>query len=240
MHPLFYLVAFFAIITASFFPFLIITVLILVHEFGHSLMVYLFGGEVIKILIYPLGGISKFSTSFNIPLVKEFIILLFGPLFQIIAWYLLITLFPEKEMLISSYHYGILFFNLLPIYPLDGGKVLCLFFHRIFSYRFSFYFTFVIGYLLVLSFLIFTYFHFSFNVIFLSIFLLVKLTKEYRQIPYFYERFLLERYLNHYFFKKSKILNSSSDFQRGYHHLIKHGELYYLEEEYLEKKYKSY
>ena len=130
MHPLFYLVAFFAIITASFFPFLIITVLILVHEFGHSLMVYLFGGEVIKILIYPLGGISKFSTSFNISLVKEFIILLFGPLFQIIAWYLLITLFPEKEMLISSYHYGILFFNLLPIYPLDGGKFLCLFFHN--------------------------------------------------------------------------------------------------------------
>ena len=86
-------------------------------------MAYLLGGKIYKILIYPLGGISKFSTSYNISLFKEFIILLFGPLFQILGWLLLIHLFPEKEVLISTYHYGILFFNLLPIYPLYGSKI---------------------------------------------------------------------------------------------------------------------
>lgn len=202
-------------------------------------MVYLLGGEIHKILIYPLGGISKFSTSYNISLVKELIILVFGPLFQILGWLLLIHLFPEKEILISTYHYGILFFNLLPIYPLDGGKLLCLIFHTVCSYKKAFYFTFCIGYLLLFCFLVFTVFSFSLNVFFLSIFLLVKLTREYQQIPYFYERFLLERYLNHYCFKKSKLIKNTDNFYRGYRHLIKEGDFYYLEDEYLEKKYKS-
>lgn len=202
-------------------------------------MVYLLGGEIHKILIYPLGGISKFSTSYNISLVKELIILIFGPLFQILGWFLLIYLFPEKEILISTYHYGILFFNLLPIYPLDGGKLLCLIFHTVCSYKKAFYFTFCIGYLLLFCFLVFTVFSFSLNVFFLSIFLLVKLTREYQQIPYFYERFLLERYLNHYCFKKSKLIKNTDNFYRGYRHLIKEGDFYYLEDEYLEKKYKS-
>lgn len=216
-----------------------ITFLIVIHEIGHFLMVYLLGGEIHKILIYPLGGISKFSTSYNISLVKELIILIFGPLFQILGWLLLIHLFPEKEILISTYHYGILFFNLLPIYPLDGGKLLCLIFHTVCSYKKAFYFTFCIGYLLLFCFLVFTVFSFSLNVFFLSIFLLVKLTREYQQIPYFYERFLLERYLNHYFFKKSKLIKNTDNFYRGYRHLIKEGDFYYLEDEYLEKKYKS-
>ena len=202
-------------------------------------MVYLLGGEIHKILIYPLGGISKFSTSYNISLVKELIILVFGPLFQILGWFLLIHLFPEKEILISTYHYGILFFNLLPIYPLDGGKLLCLIFHTVCSYKKAFYFTFCIGYLLLFCFLVFTVFSFSLIVFFLSIFLLVKLTREYQQIPYFYERFLLERYLNHYCFKKSKLIKNTDNFYRGYRHLIKEGDFYYLEDEYLEKKYKS-
>ena len=202
-------------------------------------MVYLLGGEIHKILIYPLGGISKFSTSYNISLVKELIILVFGPLFQILGWFLLIHLFPEKEILISTYHYGILFFNLLPIYPLDGGKLLCLIFHTVCSYKKAFYFTFCIGYLLLFCFLVFTVFSFSLIFFFLSIFLLVKLTREYQQIPYFYERFLLERYLNHYCFKKSKLIKNTDNFYRGYRHLIKEGDFYYLEDEYLEKKYKS-
>ena len=83
--------------TASFFSFFVITFLIVVHELGHFLMAWICGARVEKILIYPLGGISKFSTSFNISLVKEFLILLLGPLFQFIACYFLLVLFPDKE-----------------------------------------------------------------------------------------------------------------------------------------------
>ena len=58
-------------------------------------------------------------------------------------------------------------------------------------------------------------------------------------MPYFYEKFLLERYLNHYVFKKSKLVLNTNRFYRGYRHLVKVGDNYYLEKEYLEKKYKK-
>lgn len=202
-------------------------------------MALLCGGRVEKILIYPLGGISKFSTSFNISLTKEFLILVFGPLFQFIAWYFLLLLFPDKEILISSYHFGILFFNMLPVYPLDGGKLLCLLCHHFFSYKKAFYFTFIFSYLLLFVFLYYYFVSFSFNVLLLCVFLFIKLSSEVKQIPYYYEKFLLERYLMHYRFRKSKIIYSSDEFQRSHRHLIKVGDKYYVEKEYLEKKYKN-
>lgn len=202
-------------------------------------MAYLCGGKVLKILIYPLGGISRFSTSFNISLTKEFIILIFGPIFQILACLFLVSVFPDERTLISTYHFGILFFNLLPIYPLDGGKFLCLFFHFFSSYKTAFYITIFCGYCLLFCFAYFYFVSFSFNVLFLIVFLFIKLCGELKKIPYYYEKFLLERYLNYYYFHKSKIVDSLDKFQRGYRHLIKKGDIYYTEKEYLEKKYKN-
>lgn len=202
-------------------------------------MAYFCGAKVLKILVYPLGGISKFSISYNISIWREFLILIFGPIFQILAWLFLVFLFPDKNTLITMYHLGILFFNLLPIYPLDGGKLLCLFFHLFVPYKRAFYFTILFGYFLLFCFCYFYFISFSFNILFLVIFLFIKLCQEFKQISYYYEKFLLERYLNHYNFHKSKVVDSLNNFQRGYRHLIKQNGVYYLEQEYLEKKYKS-
>lgn len=202
-------------------------------------MAYFCGAKVLKILIYPLGGISKFSTSFNISLFREFIILIFGPLFQIFGWFILITVFPEKVILISAYHYGILFFNLLPIYPLDGGKILCLFFHRFLPYKRAYYFTFLLSYLCLLFILYFYFVSLSFNLLFIFVFLTYKLIKEINQLEFTFHRFLMERYLRCFHFHKSKIVHSYNQFQRSYHHLIISDGCYYTEKEYLEKNFKK-
>ena len=45
--------------------------------------------------------------------------------------------------------------------------------------------------------------------------------------------------LNDYFFKMSKLIKYTDNFYRGDRHFIIEGDFYYLEDEYLEKKYKS-
>ena len=103
----------------------------------------------IKIYLYPLGGISKFNMDQNISLLKEFLILIFGPIFQIFAYLLLKRLLPQYENIIIVYHYSILIFNLLPIYPLDGGKLVNLFLSSVFSFKISYYLSIAISYLFV-------------------------------------------------------------------------------------------
>ena len=108
---------------ASFRLIFYIFFLIIIHELGHFIIAKLFSIELDKIYIYPLGGIAKFYIPYNYSRIKELIILINGPIFQEIAKHVLVSLFPQHINMISTYHYGILIFNLLPIYPLDGGKI---------------------------------------------------------------------------------------------------------------------
>ena len=68
--------------------------LIIVHEFGHLLMAKHYKWNTDKIYIYPLGGITKFDVIINKPLKEELLIMLMGPIFQVVYFYLLTFLFP--------------------------------------------------------------------------------------------------------------------------------------------------
>ena len=63
---------------------------------------------------------------------------------------------------------------------------------------------------------------------------------EYRRVNYLYEKFLLERYLKKYKFKKSIVVDDIKKFRRDRRHLVKQNDVYYLENEILQKKYKKY
>ena len=197
------------------------------------------GIEVDKIIIYPLGGISKFKLTLNISPEKEMLILIMGPLSQFIAYLILMHIFPYDIVLIKKYHYGILFFNLLPIYPLDGGKFINIVLSLRLSFKESLLLSIIISYITITLVLAINHTNIQLNLILMIAFLIYKVTKEYRQIDFIYQKFILERYLYKYKFKKGIIINNPGKFHRNKRHLLKLNDKYYLEEEYLEKIYKK-
>lgn len=234
-----YLFACMAILTASFIPFFIITVLIIIHELGHFIAAKAMNIEVKKIYLYPFGGISKFYLPLNTEIKKETFILAMGPIFQIIAKELLLFILPKYKEMILIYHYGILFFNLLPIYPLDGGKLLNLLLSKFIAYKKSLNISIIISYLTIIVVFLINIKNINLNLCIIVVFLIYKVTKEKRQINYFYEKFLLERYLGQYNFKKSKLIQNKDEFYRNKRHLLKIDEKYYLEKDFLAKIYKK-
>lgn len=175
----------------------------------------------------------------NISPLKEFLVLISGPITQNIAYILLINIFKSDKELILIYHISLLVFNLLPIYPLDGGKLLNLLFNRMLPYKHSLKLTIKISYILVLIiFLIQT--NIKLNIIIMSLFLLIVIHKEELKIEYTYNKFLLERSLYNFNFKKKKIIKSINNFYRNRLHIIKECDKYYLEKNFLEKKYKNF
>lgn len=150
---------------------LIYSVMIL-HEFAHLLSAKLLNLGVSKIVLYPFGVNLKISREVTLSLSEEIILYLSGPLVNI-----LLALFCSVTKNFGNFYCNNLILagiNLLPILPLDGGKLA----HSVLSSQ--------IGYkksLCVLKFVsvflfatfvfcIFSYSVFSLNNIIFSIFLL--------------------------------------------------------------------
>ncbi len=223
---------------ASFKELWIIITLIVIHELGHVLLATIEKVKVEKIIFYPLGGITKFKMKLNISPIKELKILCAGPLFQCIAYLLLLKIIPNMKEQIMNYHKNILIFNLLPMYPLDGGRIMKIILDEFIPFQRSMKWTIRISYIVLLIFFFYTNTQ-KLNTVVMLVFMIILIKKEDSKKKIFYEKFLLERYLDELSFKKSTIITNINDFYRNRRHLIKEGNHYYLEKEYLEKKYQK-
>ena len=85
--------------------------------------------KVKEINIYMFGGVTILNGDLNLPIYKEVLFLVMGPLSQILFVLLIKLLYTigyvnaltfDKIIIINKF---LLTFNLLPILPLDGGKL---------------------------------------------------------------------------------------------------------------------
>jgi stage IV sporulation protein FB len=121
----------------------IIFVSVLFHEFGHALTALMFG-QAPRIELVAMGGLT-YHDGQNLPLWKQFFIVLDGPLFgfllAIIATILLQFPLFSKGMtgsIISLTRVVNIFWtviNLLPVIPLDGGQLLRIVLEKIFGVK---------------------------------------------------------------------------------------------------------
>ena len=182
--------------------------LIIFHEFGHFIVAKLFKYKIDKIYIYPLGGIIKFNDYINRKSYQELLVTLAGPLFQIILSLFLVKY--DKD--IVDFSNILLLFNLLPIVPLDGSKILSCFLYLIIPYKKSLTISINISFLFIFlsSFYLFNNYY-SFIIILSLLLLLLKIFDEKKLIKYSFDKFLLERYLYYFRFRKTKVIKNIKD-----------------------------
>jgi Zn-dependent protease len=124
-------------ITWNILEYLALFLIVLLHEFGHALSCRQVGGRANQIVLWPLGGVAYVdppprpgATLWSIaagPLVNVALLPVLGYLVAAGHYSFWTELGPNTQQFLPSVFWinaGLLVFNILPIYPLDGGQIL--------------------------------------------------------------------------------------------------------------------
>jgi Zn-dependent protease len=112
---------------------------VLLHEFGHAFAARGFGIETPDITLLPIGGVARLSRIPEKPW-QELVVAIAGPLVNVVIAAVLIFVIhgsaaldqleylesPRIELLgkLASVNVMLVLFNLIPAFPMDGGRVL--------------------------------------------------------------------------------------------------------------------
>ena len=112
---------------------------VIAHEYGHAIMARRFGISTPDITLLPIGGMARLSRMPEKPN-QEIAVALAGPAVNLVIWALLVAFLDAdagiEELARGSSQGGglidqlaivnlyLLAFNLLPAFPMDGGRVL--------------------------------------------------------------------------------------------------------------------
>lgn len=184
------------------------------------------------------GGITIFNENLNLNIYKEILVLVMGPLTQVLFLtlvYYLYTLGLVNPLTYSKFkmiNIILLKFNLLPILPLDGGKLLNNILDLILPYTISNKVSIILSFIFIPF--IFTYDN-KLIVILIVLNLTLNLITELNNINLKTNKLLLERKLKHIKFNKKKQYKSINKIKRNvtYYKTIDNRVVYDYEDEFI-------
>lgn len=130
VHPLFFIFGLYFALTGKVFLFLTFTLTALVHELGHAFKAERLGYKMNKICLMPYGTVVNGAIE-GLSYKDEILVAFYGPLFNlgvcvffVCLWWLIPEVYPFLDTVVFA-NLCIFAINLLPAYPLDGGRILC-------------------------------------------------------------------------------------------------------------------
>lgn len=180
---------------------MLILFIVIFHEMGHVFFFFLFKIKVCKVEIYPFGGVTLIEKKIHERIYKDIICSLGGVLFQLLLYPFFYLLRNDINLYNHFLEYNkiILIFNLLPMIPLDGSKVVLAILTKFIAFKISYILMIIISILTMVMFFSYSFLS-GVGDITLSVFLIGELIMVIRNYKYIKQKFYLERiiYDNYY------------------------------------------
>ena len=229
------------VLTGYFVNLLILLSIILIHELGHFSICLIKKYPVKNLTIYPIGGLLKIEEFINRDIDDELLLATMGIIFQSLYFFIIHYLYTHGVVreyiydIYKTYNYSILIFNVLPIYPLDGAKILNLLLSKKLSYKLSNNITVCTSLITLLIMMIIGYYKLNYTYILVLITLSINIYTFYKKREYLFYRFLLERYLYNITYNNIKIVAKKEKMHKNTTHIIKTAQNYLPEGKFLKK-----
>jgi stage IV sporulation protein FB len=205
IHPLLTMVFLLSAVTGHFVEIITLFGIVLIHELGHVAAAKHFGWRMGVIQLTPFGGVAPTDEAGSIPAKQEIVVAVCGPLMNalMIGFGILLETLGIWTDAWTRYWTGanltLLAFNLLPILPLDGGRLLQSAFSLIIPYRRTLAVTVYLS--MIASAVLFGAAisrlgqqGLELNLAMISTFLIYSNWNEWRMLPYRFLRFLMRRF----------------------------------------------
>lgn len=175
---------------------------VILHEFGHALMARKYNSETYDIIISPIGGLARLKNLPEKPL-YEFYIAIAGPLVNVVIAVIIgciihfgyrqnlfdvqenfvrINVFSEFLKHVFLINIALFVFNLLPAFPMDGGRVLRSLLAMKLTRVKATYIAATIGKIMAVGFIIIAAYNFHLILGFVGIFIFTMAHAEYKQV----------------------------------------------------------
>ena len=181
---------------------------VLMHEYGHALMARRFGVETQDIIITPIGGLARLQGMPRRP-VEELLITIAGPAVNLVIaiGFLLLLVATGKSVFPSSGFDGLkefapmmlwmnlilFFFNLIPAFPMDGGRILRSTLAFFIPHREATLVAGILGQICALLFAVFGFFAGQYSLILIGVFIIFAARYEMRASRLMYEHELRQK-----------------------------------------------
>lgn len=124
IHPFTVMYLLISIINNNFFNYVSALLIVCIHEYGHYYFAKKFNFEIEKVEIFPFGAFLSVN-DYGMHHIFEELIMLMAGLAMHLPIYFIIEIFIKNQYLLEVNRL-VFVFNLLPIYPLDGSKIILL------------------------------------------------------------------------------------------------------------------
>ncbi|MGN7468447.1 M50 family metallopeptidase [Brevibacillus sp. SAFN-007a] len=200
IHLLFWAVIGVSVLTGHFLEVITLFVIVLIHELGHVAMARELGWRVQEVQLLPFGGVATVENSYATDPLDEIAVALAGPFMNMVMmaasylfWYTGVWTEDWSRFFLVS-NATIALFNLLPIWPLDGGRIVLATLCWFMSYRQAALVS-LTGSTLLAGILVgVSGFDLKFNLLIIGVYLLVTNIQSFLRFPYQFFRFLVEKY----------------------------------------------
>ena len=129
IHPLFFIFGLYFAVVGKVFSFLVFTFSAVIHELGHAFSAEKLGYKLKKITLMPYGAVISGDID-GIKYTDELKVVLSGPLVNLCVaiamlalWWIYPPSYPYTELCFTA-NASIFLINLIPAFPLDGGRFL--------------------------------------------------------------------------------------------------------------------
>lgn len=231
-HYTYILMALSLVLAGCFSNLIVFTSLIIVHELGHAIVGIILNYQLDKIIIYPYGGLTKFTSLINNKISKDLLVSVSGLLSQLLYFGLITILYKMGFLrlyiykLFTLYNSSMLLFNILPITPLDGSKIVNLILSKYLNYNLANTITIYLSLFSLIILLLSNIYEKNYSFILVIGILITNIYKSYQNLSSLYNRFLLERYLYNIHYPKIRLVTDISKlYKNKTHYFLQNGKI---------------